>query len=67
MTMTKLNGSSHVKSVGFENGVLRIRFHDVALRFSNVSERIYQGLLNSDDPGGYYQRYVHGRFRFQFD
>jgi hypothetical protein len=67
MRMTKLSGSSLVKSVGFENGVLRIRFHDTVLRFLNVSERIYQGLLNSDDPGGYYQRYIHGRFRYQFD
>ena len=67
MKMIKVSGSSLVKSVGFENGVLRIRFHGLALRFSNVSERIYRGLLNSDDPGRYYQRYVHGQFRYQFD
>ena len=67
MKMTRVNGSSHVKSVGFENGILRIRFHDTALIFFNVSPQIYRGLLNVDEPGHYYQRYVHGRFRYQFD
>ena len=67
MKMTVVDGSSHVKAVGYENGTLRIRFHDAALLFFNVSSRIYQGLLNADEPGHYYQRYIHGRFRYQFD
>ncbi len=65
MKMTRVSGSSLVKSVGFENGILRIRFHDTALLFLNVSERIYRGLLNSDDPGGYYHRHIHGRYKFK--
>jgi KTSC domain len=65
MKMHRVSGSSLVKSVGWENGKLRIRFDDATLMFANVSERIYQGLLNSDEPGQYYQRYVYGRYEYK--
>jgi len=65
--MHRVHDSSLVKSVGFSGGstgTLRIRFDDAVLDFGGVSHRIYQGLLDADDPGGYYQRYIHSKYPY---
>lgn len=51
--------SSNLASVGWENGVLEVEFHDGGVyQYSNVPEHVYKGLMNAHSKGGYFHDYI---------
>jgi len=55
--------SSNVKSIGYENGVLEVIFHnDKVYRYSNVPETIYKTLLSGVSVGKYLAAHVYNQY-----
>lgn len=65
-----LQGRSFLKAVGFsanpgEVGILRIKFDDATIDFQDVPYRVFSSLVRSREPGQYYQRVIHGKFKYK--
>jgi hypothetical protein len=51
--------SSNIESVGYENGILEIRFHNGAIyQYIDVPEHLYHGLMNAPSKGTYLDQYI---------
>jgi hypothetical protein len=51
--------SSNLESVGYENGILEIRFkHGGTYQYLNVPEHLYQGLMRAESKGTYLDQYI---------
>lgn len=58
--------SSNLAAVGYENGILYIRFNNGRLyTYSNVPEHIYQGLMNASSHGRYFNAYIKGVYPYR--
>ena len=55
--------SSNLASVGYENGVLEIKFLSGRVyQYDGVPENIHSGLMNASSKGRYFWRYVRDRY-----
>ena len=55
--------SSDIKSVGYENGTLHVRFHSGGLyEYTNVPAALYDGLMSAASHGRYFHKYIRGRY-----
>jgi hypothetical protein len=51
--------SSNLESVGYENGILEIRFHGGGTyQYLGVPEHLYCGLMNAPSKGTYLDQYI---------
>ena len=51
--------SSNLVSVGYENGILEIEFHDGSIyQYHNIPDHIYRGLMSASSKGTYLDQYV---------
>jgi hypothetical protein len=51
----KIVESSHLYSVGYENGVLEIKFQDGGVyRYYNVPYHVYEELMDADSKGNFF-------------
>jgi hypothetical protein len=51
--------SSNLESVGYENGILEIRFHNGrTYQYFDVPEHLYQGLMNAQSKGTCLDRHI---------
>jgi lysyl-tRNA synthetase class 2 len=51
--------SSNLESVGYENGILEIRFkHGGTYQYLNVPEYLYQGLMSAASKGTYFDQHI---------
>ena len=52
--------SSNVSSIGYENGVIEVLFHNgYAYRYPNCNEQLFQEFLNAPSKG----KFVHARLK----
>lgn len=62
MTMQPVS-SSNIASIGYENGLLHIRFHSGGLyAYYNVPTSIYNGFMNASSHGSYFHSHIKGRY-----
>jgi len=62
MKMVTVN-SSNVNSVGYDNGIMHVRFHNgYTYAYSNVPENVYQEFISSASPGSFHHRNISGRY-----
>ena len=55
--------SSDLASVGYENGVLYIRFKKGGLyEYTNVPLSVYSGLMSAASKGRYFQSFIRGHY-----
>ena len=55
--------SSNLASVGYENGVLEIKFLSGRVyRYDGVPEDVHSGLMNASSKGRYLWRYIRDRY-----
>ena len=65
MNMTSVS-SSNLASVGYQNGVLYIRFHSGGLySYFDVNESVYQDLLNAPSKGKFFYRNIRRAYSYQ--
>lgn len=63
MIMTPVS-SSNVARIGFENGVLRVQFHNgYVYEYYNVPESVYKAFLNAPSKG----QFVHYNLKGFYD
>lgn len=56
--------SSSIDSVGYEDGVLEVRFNNGGLyRYFDVPPEVCLELLKAESIGGFFNRYVRGGYR----
>lgn len=64
MQMISVN-SSHIDSIGYENGALYVRFSSgPTYVYSNVPEAVYAGLMSASSHGSYLARNVKGVYAY---
>jgi hypothetical protein len=63
--MTRINvSSSNLSSVGFENGILEIQFHnDKIYQYFDVPESKYHDLITASSKGTFFSRYIKNVYR----
>lgn len=55
--------SSNLASVGYENGILHVRFRSGwTYAYSNVPASVYQGLMSAPSKGKYFNAYIGRRY-----
>jgi hypothetical protein len=55
--------SSDIASIGYENGILHIRFNSGGLyEYSNVPISVYNGLMSAGSHGKYFHAYIRGKY-----
>ena len=55
--------SSNLASVGYENGILIIRFHSGwAYQYTGVPVSVYNGLMNAPSKGKFFHAYIGKRY-----
>jgi len=58
--------STDLSSVGYENGVLEIRFHNGGTyQYYGVPESVYHSLMNASSKGTYFGRYIRNKYRYR--
>jgi hypothetical protein len=56
--------SSAIAAIGYENGVLAVRFHHTGIyHHPGVPYWVYCGLMRAGSKGSYYNRHIRGRYR----
>ena len=62
MTMIPVS-SSNLASVGYENGILHVRFHSGGLyEFTHVPPSVYSGLMSAGSKGRYFHAFIKGKY-----
>ncbi|URN84003.1 KTSC domain-containing protein [Acetobacterium wieringae] len=57
--------SSNISSIGYENGILYIRFHAGGLySYSGVPESVYNSLMSASSHGGYLAAHIKGVYPY---
>lgn len=57
--------SSNIHSVGFENGVMEIQFHNGGLyQYFDVPAQVYEALLAAGSKGQFFAQNVRGVYRY---
>lgn len=57
--------SSNIHSVGYDNGVLEIQFHNGGIyQYFDVPAQVYEALLAADSKGGFFARGIRGVYRY---
>jgi hypothetical protein len=52
MERVPIEGSSHIRSIGFENGMMEVEYTSgTTYRYSNITESEYQGILMAPSAG----------------
>lgn len=55
--------SSDIRLIGYENGILHIRFHSGGLyQYTNVPQSVYDGLMSASSHGRYFHAHIKGRY-----
>ena len=63
MSMIPVN-SSAIAAIGYENGVLAVTFHNTGTFYHpGVPYSVFAGLKNAGSKGGFYNRYIRGRYK----
>jgi len=58
--------SSNIKSIGHENDVLEIEFHNGGIyQYQGVSKVLFEELMHSESVGGYFHTYIKGKFPYK--
>lgn len=58
--------SSNIKSIGYENGTLYIKFlNDSFYAYYNVPESEYKGLMSADSHGHYLAVHIKGKYSYK--
>ena len=58
--------STNISSVGYENGILEVRFHSGGTyQYYGVPESVYHSLMGASSKGKYLERYIKGRYRYR--
>jgi KTSC domain len=58
--------SSDLQSVGYEDGILEIKFHSGDVyHYSNVPENIFVSLMNASSKGQYFNAYIKGSYAYR--
>lgn len=62
--MIPLNSSS-IRAVDYRGGTLFVQFHtsDTFYSHPHVPYSLFEGLINADSPGGYYNQFIRGKFK----
>ena len=56
--------SSAIAAIGYENGVLAVRFHGSGTYYHHgVPYEVYLGLMQASSKGAYYSANIRGRYR----
>jgi len=56
--------SSHIKSVGYDNGVMELEFHNgKRYRYSDVAPNVYSLLTRAPSAGEFFHKFVKGKFK----
>ncbi len=64
MTHTNVS-SSDLRSVGYENRTLEIRFHSGGVyRYYDVPQSVYINLMQASSHGKYFHRYIKNYYRY---
>lgn len=54
--------SSNVSSIGYENGVIEVHFHNgYAYRYPNCTEQLFNDFLNAPSKGHFVHAFLKGR------
>jgi hypothetical protein len=65
MTMIPVS-SSNLSAVGYENGILYIRFHGGSLYcYYDVPEYVYQELMSAPSHGNYFAAHIRNVYRYK--
>jgi hypothetical protein len=64
MAMITVNSSS-IRAVGYDGCTLAVQFHtsDTIYSHSGVPYSVYAGLMQASSMGGYYNRYIRGKYQ----
>lgn len=63
MSMIPVN-SSAIAAIGYENGVLAVRFHNTGTYLHpGVPYSVFEGLLRAGSKGAYYNARIRGRYK----
>jgi hypothetical protein len=63
MTLTPVN-SSAIRAVGYDGYTLAVEFHSGRIwDHPGVPYSVYASLMQASSKGGYYTRYIRGRYR----
>lgn len=55
--------SSNISSVGYDNGLMHIRFNSGGVyAYYNVPQTVYNGLISAASVGSYFHSFVKGRY-----
>lgn len=55
--------SSNIAAIGYENGILHIRFNSGGLyEYSDVPESVYRGLMSASSHGQYFHAYIKNNY-----
>ena len=58
--------SSKLSAVGYENGVLHVRFNSGALyEYTNVPVSVYQSLMNAASHGSYFSAHIRNVYPYR--
>jgi hypothetical protein len=57
--------SSNVRSIGYENGVLEVHFHDSVYQYLNVPPSVFDAFLSAESKGRFVHRYLKGVYRYK--
>lgn len=58
--------SSDLQSVGYESGVLHIRFNSGGTyRYDGVPESVYRGLMSAPSHGRYFHAHIKGCYSYK--
>ena len=62
----KTVSSTNISSIGYENGILEIRFRNGGTyQYYGVPESVYHSLMNASSKGRYLERYIKGKYRYR--
>jgi uncharacterized protein len=57
--------SSNVQSIGYENGVLEIQFHNGGIyQYFDVPAQIHQALMAASSKGKFFAQNIRGAYRY---
>ncbi len=58
--------SSNIAAIGYENGILHIRFHSGGLyEYSDVPESVYRGLMSASSHGQYFHAHIKSNYAYR--
>ena len=58
--------SSNIAAIGYENGILHIRFHSGGLyEYSDVPESVYRGLMSACSHGQFFHAHIKSNYAYR--